>query len=168
MNNIDVGGEIIFSGNVKLMQNYELDKGLNVNGNLIRIGHLDKDLQLYDISLKAYDKRLGLNNNCPLYTFDITSEHINGFSVMSLQTKNENVIAQNNTGRGITVTAEETKSSINFFNDSSILHTERRDVGITYSNGGNISIDVSNNIFFNYKGSVRNRNTDKYLQNVYE
>ena len=168
VHNIDVGGEIIFSGNVKLMQNYELDKGLNVNGKIIRVGLLDKDLQLYDISLIVHDKKLGLNNDYPLYKFDIVSEHVNGFSVMSLETRNENVIAQNINGRGITVTAEETKSSINFFNDSSIIHTERRDGGITYSNGGNISIDVSNNIFLNSKVSVRNRNTDKYLQNVYE
>ena len=168
VNNIEVGGVITFSGNVKLTQNYELDKDLNVNGNLINIGLLDKDLQLYDVSLKAINKKLGLNNNNPLYTLDIRSEQINGFRVMSSQSANKNVIAQNNTGKCITVTADETKSSINFFSDSSVQNTLISDGAITYSKGGNITIDVSNNIFLNSKVSVINRNTDVYLPNVYE
>jgi photosystem II stability/assembly factor-like uncharacterized protein len=158
VNNIDVRGEMTLRGNVKILDNQELESDLRVKGNSIYIGLVDKDLQLYDINLQANRKKLGLNNSNPLYTLDIKSDQINGFNVLSSQSTNNNVIAQNNAGKGVTVTANTTNSSINFFSDSSMQETQLSDGIITYSTGGNITIGASKNTFLNSKVSISNRN----------
>jgi hypothetical protein len=65
---------------------------------------------------------LGLNSSNPTATFEIaplSTSTQNVFTVRSLTTTNRNIIAQNSNTKGITVTANDTNSYIDFFSRSS-------------------------------------------------
>lgn len=159
--NVDISGDTLMWGNLHIMQNYEIEKNLEVNGNLIHMGLLVRNPQghetnEYNINIKSVDKKLGLNNANPLYSLDICSNQTQVFSVFSNQLTNENVIAQNNSEKGITVSATNLESSVNFFNESRIS-TGVADASIKYQLGGNIKIEVSDNLFLKTKVSASNR-----------
>jgi hypothetical protein len=182
--NVDISGDTIMWGNLHLMQNYELEGNLMVNGNMIQMGLVSRNPKVYNINLSSVEKKLGFNNSTPTHTFDIKSDQIDGFSIQSIKTSNKNIIAQNNTGRGIVVKTDISNSSLNFFNDNSIENGVS-DASITYSIGGNVVVKNSNNTLLNSKVSVSNRNvgnhsshnetvviydisSGKYLYDVYE
>lgn len=128
------------NGNMKFLKNFEIDKNLKINGNVIQIGLNDTNLRTYDINLNANGRKLGLNKSNPEYTLDINSDQINGFNIISYQA-----------GKGISVTTNGTNSSINFFIDSSMQSTNLSDGIITYSTGGNMSVVAPKNVFFKFQ-----------------
>ena len=155
--NVDISGDTLIWGNLHLMQNYEIEGNLMVNGNLIQMGLESRNPKKYNVELHSSGKKLGFNKSTPSFTFDISSDQIDGFSIQSVKTTNKNVIAQNIGGRGIVVITDISNSSVNFFNDNSI-QSGVSDGSITYSLGGNIVIKNSNNTLLNSKVSVSNRN----------
>ena len=75
--NVDISGDTIMWGNLHIYQNYEIEKNLEINGNLIQMGLLvrnptEYDTNIYNINIVAKDKKLGLNNYNPTYSFDIS------------------------------------------------------------------------------------------------
>lgn len=182
--NVDISGDTLMWGNLILMKNYELEGNLTVNGNSIQMGLVSRNTGVYNINLSSVETKLGLNNSTPTHTFDIKTDQIDGFSIKSVKTTNKNVIAQNNTGRGIVVKTDISNSSLDFFNDNSIQNGVS-DASITYSIGGNLVVKSSNNTLINSKVSISNRNvgnhsshnetaviydisSGKYLYDIYE
>jgi hypothetical protein len=182
---VDISGDTLMWGNLHLMQNYELEGNLMVNGNMIQMGLVNRNPKTYNINLSSLDKKLGFNNSTPTHTFDIKTDQIDGFSIKSDKPTNNNIIAQNNSNKGIVVKTGDSTSSLNFFNDNSIQNGIISDASITYSIGGNLVVKNSNNTLLNSKVSVSNRNegnhsshnetvviydisSGKYLYDVYE
>jgi hypothetical protein len=182
--NVDISGDTLMWGNLHLMQNYEIEKNLMVNGNILQMGLVSRNPKKYNVNLHSDGKKLVFNNPTPTHTIDIRSDQIDGFSIQSNETTNKNIIAQNNAGSGIVVQTDTSTSSLNFFNENSI-QSGVRDASITYSLGGNLVVNNSNNTLLNSKVSVSNRNvgnhssynetvviydinSGKYLEDVYE
>lgn len=81
--------------------------------------------------MSSVGKKLGFNNSTPTHTFDIKTDQIDGFSIKSDKPTNNNIIAQNNSNKGIVVKTGDSTSSLNFFNDNSIQNGIIGDAGNT-------------------------------------
>ena len=95
-------------------------------------------------------ENLGLNTNTPTTTFDIvpiSSSTENVFTVRSLTTTNRNIIAQNSNTKGIAVTANDSNSYIDFFNQRTTSSSNTSDVRLQSDNTGTFTIDASINTF---------------------
>ena len=156
--NVDISGETLMWGNLHLMQNYEIENNLMVNGNSIQMGLSSRVPNTYNINLTSVGKNLGFNIDNPSYTLDISSNQEKGFSIQSSQPSNYNVIARNNNSKGVVVKTDLSNSSIHFFNDTMMDTAGESDGSFTYSKGGNIAIKNSNNTLLNSRVSISNRN----------
>jgi NDP-sugar pyrophosphorylase family protein len=154
-NDVDISGNLIVdSGDVNVMTN------INVQG----VIHLENQLYLGN-SNKAYlfgtntIGNIGINTTTPVAAFDISSSQPIAFNVGTSSLEQINSIPiQNKNNRGIVLFANTTNSQIRFFNDSSI-NTNIVNGTISYSNGGVLAIDVSDNVNMLSKLSVSNRDS---------
>ena len=103
---------------------------------------------------------IGINTKTPTSPFDITSTDAiaNVLTVRSQATTNTNIIAQNNTTKGIIVNASNASSFIGFFNDTNINVANVPDSKIQYNSGG-ILETVSNTVKLSPNVYVYNRGT---------
>ena len=152
---VDISGNLkVDSGDVNIMTN------INVQG-VIR---LENQLYLGN-SNKAYlfgtntIGNIGINTSTPVATFDISSSQPIAFNVgTSSLEQMSSIPIQNKNNRGIVLFANTTNSQIRFFNDSSI-DTNIVNGTITYSNGGVLAFDVSDNVNVLSKLSISNRDS---------
>ena len=103
---------------------------------------------------------IGINTKTPTSPFDITSTDAiaNVLTIRSQATTNTNIIAQNNTTKGIIVNASNASSFIGFFNDTNINVANVPDSKIQYNSGG-ILETVSNTVKLSPNVYVLNRGT---------
>lgn len=103
---------------------------------------------------------IGINTKTPISPFDITANNTisNILTVRSQTATNTNIIAQNNTTKGIIVNASNASSFIGFFNDRNINVSNVPDSKIQYNTGG-ILETISNTVKLSPNVYVYNRGT---------
>jgi hypothetical protein len=182
VNEVDVSGNLtVRNGNVQINNN------LTVNGTVKA-----KDKLYLGTSNNTYlfsdsSGNIGVNKTNPIATFDISSSQPLAFNVgTSSQETIYSIPLQNSNNRGVVLKANTQSTTISFFNDSSISanNYDSANGTITYSTGGIMTFDVSDNTKILSKLSVSNRNNDashilqetaviydvssgQYLQNIY-
>ena len=118
--NMDVSGNLttknlfvtdltIFNNRVDILGNLFVDEKYITRGNIVTIDTLTFDNT--DQYLYSYGNSLGLNTKTPQYTLDICSNQVQGFSVYSNQSVNQNILAQNAQHYGIQVSTTNNNSS---------------------------------------------------------
>ena len=91
---------------------------------------------------------LGINNDAPQATLDISGEIIQSLNIFTSASENRNTIAQNNSFKGIVVNTTDTSSNIFFFNDSTIPSRTNGDAAISYVKGNTLQISNNTNQMF--------------------
>jgi hypothetical protein len=144
----------VHSGNLRVTTNIIVD-GVTRLENHIYLGNSGK-AYLYGTDVVG---NIGVNTMTPIASFDISSSYPLAFNVGSaVQEQLYSVPVQNKNNRGILLAANTTTSKIAFFNDFSVnTNTNLANGSITYSNGGFMTIDVSDNTNILSKLSVSNR-----------
>ena len=154
-NDVDISGNLIVnSGNLQVLTNIIVDGVIRLE-NQIYLGN-SGTAYLFGTDVVG---NIGVNTTTPLATFDISSSYPLAFKVgSSTYEQLHSVPIQNKDNRGILLVANTVASKIAFFNDTPVNTNANLANGtITYSNGGFITIDVSENTNILSKLSVSNR-----------
>jgi len=109
---------------------------------------------------------IGINTKTPTSPFDITANNTisNILTVRSQTATNTNIIAQNNTTKGIIVNASNASSFIGFFNDTNTSFSNIPDSKIQYNTGGVLET-ISNIVKLSPNVYVLNRGTRSGISN---
>ena len=109
---------------------------------------------------------IGINTKTPTSPFDITATGAIGnvLTVRSQAVTNTNIIAQNNTLKGIIVNASNASSFIGFFNDTNTSFSNIPDSKIQYNTGGVLET-ISNIVKLSPNVYVLNRGTRSGISN---
>jgi hypothetical protein len=94
--------------------------------------------------LYSVGNSLGINTVSPVAALDISTNSANGIIISSSNTKNDNILAQNASDKGITLGVDSDSAYILFNHDKPIPALP--DGGIYYTPGGYLNIDVSKNV----------------------
>jgi len=139
---LNVNSESFFIGDTNLVgNNYVVG-----NATLSSYVYYDRDQTHY---LYGSPIGIGLNTISPQSTFDICGNIITALNVKTNLPQTRNNIVRNMNNKGISVYADNGKTSVCFVNDSSLNTTTSTNVGdgrITYSSGYSLQLDISNNL----------------------
>jgi hypothetical protein len=161
-NNAIFNGDLITNGNVLINGTISFDNNLNTTGDLgvggnINIGNnatINGNIYIPPNFIFSDIDGVGINTK-PIATFDISGNNIQSLNVYSNNLSTYNVIAQNNQNRGLLIAANTISTSIQFFNDISLNYPPHNaNSQIKYTTGGNLDIDVSNNVTINSKLTI--------------
>ena len=154
-NRLFVTNQTYHKNDVDISGNLKVNSGnLIVYTNVIVSGVIKLEKQLYlGNSGNAYlfgtdvIGNIGINTTTPIAIVDISSVYPLAFNVgTGIQEQLYSVPVQNVNHRGILLAANTKTSQIGFFNDHQITaNINGVDGSVTYSNGGILTIDVSNN-----------------------
>ena len=145
-NDVDISGNLtIHNGNAKILEN------LTVFGHVF-LGTSEKAF-IYGSETVG---NVGINTLTPIAAFDISSSQPLALNVGSSSLEQVYSIPVKNSGnKGIRLSANTTASQVGFFNDNVIDSSANGT--ITYTNGGVLTLDVSNNTNVLSQLSVSNR-----------
>ena len=154
INRLTVIGETYNIGNVQVSGNINVAGVIRLK-NQLYLGN-SGNAYLFGTEIMG---NIGVNTTTPIATFDISSTYPLAFNVGTATNEQLNSIpVQNKNNRGILLTANTNASKISFFNDASInLNPNTANGAITYSNGGILTLDVSDNTNILSRLSVSNR-----------
>ena len=145
---LTVYSDSIFEGDVTLNKDFNVDGSIIVEGSLrskndVIVGRvLDFSGQSF---LYSSGNSLGLNTMTPNSAFDISTSLINAISVHSYNNINENILAQNASGKGVILGAGTSSTYIHLYNDHAIS-SGLVDASISLAPDGYLNIDVSKNV----------------------
>jgi hypothetical protein len=154
-NDIVVNGETVFQGFVTFNQDFAM------NGNVRTQNIYVSESAFFNDSafLHGHNDGLGLNTENANAAFDISTNLINGFNILSSQNENISVLAQNNQQAGIKLGVDLSSAYIHFFHENPIS-SNSPDARFQYETGGDLLLDVSNNFAVLSSMSVSQRETD--------
>jgi len=168
-NNMDINGTSTFNGKAVFNSEFSTKGNIISNGNI----NVSKDIILGD-TLYFDNKKsqfiygnssgLGINTHDPKSALDISTNLVKGFNIISWNSENVNTLAQNNVGKGLQLGVDANSTYIHFFNDHTIA-SGIVDGNIEYSKGGNLTLDVSQNINVLASVSISNRNKTLHVNN---
>jgi hypothetical protein len=169
MNDLTVNGNVYSNRNLYLTDGYftgnvTILRNTNNTGNVtIQSNALVYDTLYFDPSSTEFfhgeNNKLGLNVYRPKYTLDICGNIGSVLNVYSSQESTRNVLVQNNAFKGISMNANTSTSSIQFYNDASLnINNPSYDGQIIYNRGGVMTFDVSSNTQVLSNMVISNRN----------
>jgi hypothetical protein len=136
------------------MQNYEIDKNLHINGNLIQFNK-DKINNKYNVTFIANKTNVGINKYDAEYTVDVNSDsNDKGFRIQSNTLQSVSILAENKRKKGIQVVVNEESSKFVFYDGI-------KDSMINVNNTGSMTL-TSPSIIANTSSFIIN-NIDNYL-----
>jgi hypothetical protein len=154
-NDVDISGNFtVTSGNVYILKNISVQGVINLK-NQLYLGN-SRNAYLFGTDVVG---NIGLNTTTPTASFDISSSYPLALNIgTSVQERLYSIPVQNKNNRGILLSANTMTSQVAFFNDGILsTNTTNADGTITYSNGGILTIDVSQNTNILSKLSISNR-----------
>ena len=130
-------------GNIVSIQNLIATKNVIV-GNSIYFtnGNINNNTGPFIFGNGSY---IGINTFNPNAALDISTNLVRGFNIKSYNNTNENIIAQNSVGYGVSVGADLSSSNIYFYAEHN-PYSGVSDGQISYLPGGYLNIDVSKNV----------------------
>jgi hypothetical protein len=165
---VDISGDTnIYYGNLNIYKGMNIKNDMSVK-NRLYLGYNDAS----NVSYLRSDGsgHIGINTDTPATTMDIydrTSPVV--LTVRSDTSSNYNVLARNNTSRGIVLSTNASASTIDFYNDRAIYDASGRiqlsDGKLQYQVGGDFVIDVSNNTSILSNLVVSNRSATAHVAN---
>ena len=169
-NNSYLNGSVYIGIDLNTTRNIITGNSITVGKNIQVLNYAEINKHVYfdtSHSLFLYGSRkgIGVNTEYATSTFEISSNLINSLNVYTSQSVNRNIIAQNNSKRGIIVTADVSFSHIDFFTDNKTTDSTNYDGTIICKSGGIFQIDVSKNTQIMSALSVTNRNNPSHLLN---
>jgi len=155
-NDVDISANlIVHSGNVHVLTDVNVGGVIRLE-NQLYLGNSGKSY-LFGTDVNG---NIGVNTTTPIAAYDISSSYPIAFNVGSAtQEQLFSIPVQNKNNRGIVLAANTNVSKISFFNDTSINANTNTitDGTITYSRGGIMTFDVSDNTNILSKLSVSYR-----------
>ena len=156
-----INGNLIVTGAIELSNNVVVSNSLYVNNNIFLSGHRNLNgIIEYKSAIYPLNENIGINTINPTSVLDI-SGGINTIKMISSNVVNINVLSQNSLLEGTVFYTGNHKNSIQFYGENKIPYINISNAvylnnsiiekgnlcnsSITYSIGGNILIDVSNN-----------------------
>ena len=89
---------------------------------------------------------IGINTIIPSTIFHITGNNENILTVDTQTLKIRNILGQNVNKKGLVITAQDTETYINFYNDSTTDVSNNPNAFIRYNIGNNLTLNTQNNI----------------------
>jgi len=141
--------DFIIEGNINSKQNVNIDNNIHC-GNII---YFNNDSQF----IYGDSSGVGINTHNPNAALDISTNFINGIVLKSSQLTSVSTLVQNNQNQGILLSGNTIVEYIDFFNETPLNSNSIGDARISYTKGGILELDVSQNINLMSDTTISNR-----------